>query len=212
MSTLQKAARLFPPFKLGTMRSRREANIEATRGAILAAARRHFAREGFSAAEIGRIAKDARVTTGAVYHHFANKKDLFQAVAEQLESEILATAAKAEGKDPLARLRAGFELLIDVCATPDIQRIIFIEAPQVIGPETWREIELDYAFGALRATLDDLREVGAIKPHPLELVARLLLALLHETSAELAREKRSPETRARISAVVTDVFAALLSP
>lgn len=212
MSTAQKGVQPFPPFKLGIMRSRREANIEATRGAILAAARRHFAREGFSAAEIGRIAKDARVTTGAVYHHFANKKDLFQAVAEQLESEILATAAKAEGKDPLARLRAGFELLIDVCATPDIQRIIFIEAPQVIGPETWREIELDYAFGALRATLDDLREVGAIKPHPLELVARLLLALLHETSAELAREKRSPETRARISAVVTDVFAALLSP
>src|SRR5215469_9126429 len=194
------------------MKSRRELNIEATRGAILATARRHFAREGFSASEIGRIAKDARVTTGAVYHHFANKKDLFQAVAEQLEGEILATAAKADGKDPLARLRAGFELLIDVCAAPDIQRIIFIEAPQVIGPEAWREIELEYAFGALHATLEDLRDAGAIKPYPPELVARLLLALLRETSAELAREKRSPETRARISVLVTDVFSALLSP
>src|SRR5215469_3560566 len=194
------------------MKSRREANIEATRTAILAAAKRHFAREGFSSAELGRIAKDARVTTGAVYHHFANKKDLFQAVAEQLEGEILATAAKDEGTDALARWSAGFELLIDVCAAPDIQRIIFIEAPQVIGPETWREIELDYAFGALRATLDDLREAGAIKPYPPELVARLLLALLREASAELAREKRSPETRARVSALVTDVFSALLSP
>jgi AcrR family transcriptional regulator len=194
------------------MKSRREANIEATRAAILAAARRHFARDGFSAAEIGRIASDARVTTGAVYHHFANKKDLFQAVAEQLEGEILATAAKAEGTRPLERLRAGFELLIDVCAAPDIQRIIFIEAPQVIGPEAWREIELDYAFGALHATLEDLRDAGAIKLYPPELVARLLLALLRETSAELAREKRAAGTRARISALVTDVFSALLSP
>ena len=188
------------------MKSRREANVEATRAALLAVARRHFARDGYSGTEIGRIAADARVTTGAVYHHFSGKKELFQAVAEQLEGEILLAAAVVDEADPLRRLRLGFEKLIDVCDAPDVQRIIFIEAPQVIGPEAWRKIELRYAYGALRAILGSLHDAGAIKPYPIDLIARLLLALLRETSAELVRGKRAPETRKAISALVSDFF------
>jgi AcrR family transcriptional regulator len=193
------------------MKSRREANVEATRAALLSVARKHFAREGFSGAEIARIAADARVTTGAVYHHFKGKKELFQAVAEQLEVEILSSANGGDDPDPLRRLRFAFETLIDVCAAPDIQRIIFVEAPQVIGPQAWYKIELQYAFGTMRSVLDALYRQGAIKSYPPDLVARLLLALLRETSAELARAKRSLEMRKTISALVTDVFAALLA-
>ena len=139
------------------MKSRRQANIEATRAALIAIARKHFARHGYSRAEVGHIARDARVTTGAIYHHFSSKKGLFQAVAEQLESEILAAAAAVEEVDPWQRLRAGFEKLIDICASADVQRITFVEAPQVIGPDAWRKIELRYAFGAMRGVLGALR-------------------------------------------------------
>lgn len=193
------------------MKSRREDNVEATRAALLTVARRHFTREGFSGAEIGRIAADARVTTGAVYHHFAGKKELFEAVAEQIEDEILSAAAGIDERDPLRRLRLGFEKLIDVCAAPDIQRITFVEAPQVIGPEAWRKIELRYAFGALQTVLGALRDQDAIKPYSLDLVAGMLLALLRETSAELVRAKRSPVARKEISALVADVFDALIA-
>ena len=79
-------------------KSRKEQNIEATRAALMSVARKHFARDGYSGAEIGQIAADARLTTGAVYHHFASKKGLFLAVAEDLEAEILATAAATEGR------------------------------------------------------------------------------------------------------------------
>src|SRR5580698_5685255 len=161
-------------------KSRKEQNIEATRAALMAVARKHFARDGYSGAEIGQIAADARLTTGAIYHHFANKKGLFLAVAEDLEAEILATAAATKGDDPWQRLRQGFETLIDLCASPAVQRIVFIEAPQVIGPEAWRKIELRYSFGALRTILTALREAKVIKPYPIDLIARTLLALLHE--------------------------------
>jgi len=77
------------------MKSRRELNVEATRFALLTAARKQFAHVGYSRAEIGQIAAQARVTTGAVYHHFGSKKGLFLAVAERLEAEILASARKA---------------------------------------------------------------------------------------------------------------------
>jgi len=191
------------------MKSRREANLEATRAALLAVARKHFAREGYSRTDLARIARDARVTTGAIYHHFSSKKGLFQAVAEQLESEILAAAASTDEREPWRRLRAGFEKLIDFCAAPDVQRITFIEAPQVIGPEAWRKIELRYAFGAVREVLTALRDAGIIKPYPTDLVARMLLALLHETSAEVARSKRDPVVRSQIADLVAGVFDAL---
>jgi len=75
---------------LRSRKSRREENVEATRLALVAVARRHFARKGYNETDITDIAKDARLTTGAIYHHFKNKLALFQAVAEELESEILA--------------------------------------------------------------------------------------------------------------------------
>jgi AcrR family transcriptional regulator len=194
------------------MKSRRETNIAETRVALMRTARRHFAREGYSGAEITRIAAEARVTTGAIYHHFSGKKGLFQAVAEELEAEILKAAAAVGGDDPWHRLQAGFEKLIDACASPDVQRIIFVEAPQVIGSDAWRKIELRYAFGATRAVLAALGDAGITRPYPIDLVARLLLALLRETSSEVARSKNNPAVRAQIAELVAGVFGVLSNP
>jgi len=191
------------------VKSRREVNVEATRAALIKIARKHFARYGYSRAEIGRIAAEARVTTGAIYHHFAGKKELFQAVAEELEGEILAAVAAVDEADPWLRLQAAFEKLIDMCASADVQRIVFIEAPQVVGPEAWREIELRYAFGVVRAVLSALQDAGIVKPYPIDLIARTLLALLHETSAEVARSKHDPVVRAQISDLAAGVWNVL---
>ncbi len=188
------------------VKTRQQKSIEATRAALVRAGRKRFAELGFSGAEIGRIAADARVTTGAIYHHFGSKQGLFLAVAEDLEAEILAKAERVDDADPWRGLRLGFEQLIDICAAPAVRRILFVEAPQVIGPEAWREIELRYAFGALRFVVGALQASGTLKPYPIELIARTLLALLHETAAELDRSHRDPVVRAQIRELVADVF------
>ncbi len=194
------------------VKSRREANIEATRAALLTVARRHFARDGFAGAEVGRIAAEAGMTTGALYHHFGSKKGLFQAVAEQIEAELLAAAASAGGADPWQRLLAGFDLLIDICAAPDIQRIVFVEAPQVIGAEAWRQIELRYAYGAMRLMLEMLMDQGVLRRCPAELAARALLVLLGEAAAELARAPGDPQVRAQVGATMAAILGALRLP
>lgn len=194
------------------MKSRKEANVEATRAALLTAARKNFARFGYSRAETGKIAADARVTTGALYHHFGSKKKLFQAVAEQIEVEILAESSAIVGRqelDPWVRFVTSFERLIDVCASADIQRITFVEAPQVIGPEAWREIEMRYAYGALRKGLPVMIEAGILKPYPIELIARTLLALLREASVELAQAKHDPAVRKQVSDFTASILSAL---
>lgn len=191
------------------MKSRRDENAEATRAAIMSIARKHFTRYGYAETEISKVAGEARVTTGAVYHHFSGKKDLFIAVAELLEVEILAAAASVDEGDPWARMKMGFEKLVDFSARADVQRITFVEAPQVVGPEAWRKIELRYAYGAVREALAALIAAGIVKSYPVDLIARLLLALLHETSAELARSKRKPEVREQISELVNAIFCVL---
>jgi AcrR family transcriptional regulator len=191
------------------MKSRRQENTEETRVAILAVARRHFARNGYSGTGIAKIAVDARVTTGAIYHHFAGKRALFQAVAEQLEVDILKMTSAVEEKDPWLRIQAGFEKLIDLCASPDVQRITFIEAPQVFGPDAWRAIELRYAYGGLRQAMTALVAAKVVRPYPVDYVARTLLALLHESSAEVARSKSDPSVRKQVSELVRGIFGLL---
>lgn len=191
------------------MKSRREMNVEATRVALLAAARKQFARVGYSRAELGKIATEARVTTGAIYHHFKSKKGLFLAVAEQMESAILAEGFRAPSDDAWTRFRAGFERLIDFCAAADVQRIVFVEAPQVMGPEAWRKIELKYAYGALHEALPKMIKAGILKPYPVELLARTLLMLLRETSAEVARSRGDAKIRAQVSDLAGGVLDAL---
>jgi len=188
--------------------SRRAMTMEATRSALLRAGRRRFAEQGYAAAELSGIVADAEVTTGAVYHHFGSKIGLFKAVAEDLEAEILAVAASVEADDPWLRLTQGFEALIDACATPAVQRIIFVEAPQVIGPEAWREIELRYAYGACQAVLAGLRAAGVVGDFPPDLMARLMLALLRETAAEVAKAPGDGQVRAKVSALAARMLEA----
>ena len=73
----------------------RSQHAEATRGAVLAAARRSFGRKGYAQASVDEIAAAARVTKGAVYHHFADKEALFRAVHAVVEAEAQARAAAA---------------------------------------------------------------------------------------------------------------------
>jgi AcrR family transcriptional regulator len=170
------------------MRSRRDSHTEETIAALVRAGRRRFAKQGYDAASLEEIAADARVTTGAIYHHFTGKKGLFQAVAEEIETELLAKAAAVEEADPWRRTEAAFVALIDACAAPETQRIVFLDAPRVIGPEAWREIELKYAYGAMSAILAELTAAGVVRPYPVSLIAPVLLAALAEASRAVAAD------------------------
>ena len=191
--------------------SRREENAEATRAALIAAARRAFAANGFSGADVGAIAAEARVTTGAIYHHFGSKKGLFQAVAEAIETEILTKAETGAGELSWSFLTTAFARLIDLCAAPDIQRIIFAEGAQVLGPDAWRALEGRYAVGAVTGVLTFLMSQGVVRQAPIELVARLMVAILREASAEVARTGGEPAARAEVARLTEGLLETLLA-
>lgn len=191
------------------MKTRREENAEATRAALILAARALFGARGYEDVAIDEVAGAARVTTGAIYHHFHGKKGLFQATAESIEAELVTRSRTVAAGTPWERLKAALKALTIVCADPAIQRILFIEAPHVIGAEAWREIELRYAYGAMRDTLAQLQASGELAPYPVDLLARTALAVLREGSAELAKAPDSKAAQADVAAYVDAVLDAL---
>jgi AcrR family transcriptional regulator len=181
------------------MKPRREEYTDATRAALLRAGRKRFGKLGYSGASLEEIAGDARVTTGAIYHHFGSKKGLFQAVAEQVEAELMVVATQTTSRDRWEALHESFDRLVAACAASDVQQIVFRDAAQVIGLEAWRAIEVKYGYGVLNRTLARLIEDGRIRPYPLELLAPVVLALLSEASraVAMAKDKAAAQAEAR---------------
>lgn len=162
--------------------SLREENTATTRRAITEAASELFAEHGYAGTSLQDIAKSARVTTGAMYHHFSDKQSLFTGVAIQIEEDMLEAIAAAVlvEPDPWAQLRGGLDAMLKYSLQPAVRRIAFIEAPRVLGVTQWREIEARYAYGAMRGMLEQLQQQGLIKPLPLDMLAPVLLAGLIE--------------------------------
>lgn len=161
---------------------------EATKARIIEVARVLFARNGFAETALSEIVAEANVTTGAVYHHFGGKKALFVAVAEHLEQLILDSVVKRATGDMSLwdAMENGLEVTLEICARPDVQRIVFRDAPNVVGAAEWRDIEMKYAFGIMRQTVHELAKAGAIDAPIPDLTAQILLGAINEAAHGVA--------------------------
>jgi AcrR family transcriptional regulator len=171
---------------------------EATRSALISAARRLFAKRGYANVGTEEIVRKAGVTRGALYHHFAGKRELMDAVYEQLEEELSTEFASriTPGTDPLTVLREGAETFLDQCLEPEVQRIALLDAPAVLGWERWREINAKYALGLIEGVLRHGMETGEIRRQPLRPLAHALIGALDEVAMLVARSDDPAATRA----------------
>jgi len=151
---------------------------ESTRNALVAAARRLFVERGYHATSTEQIVALAGVgTRGALYHHFADKRALFVAVFEAVEQDLVAAAGAAiQEEPPLEILRNGLIDFLDASLTPEVQRILLIDGPAVLGWQEWRAIEARYGLGGIREMLELAVADGSLPRQPLEVLAHLLLA------------------------------------
>ena len=178
---------------------------EATRSALLRAGRELFAAKGFAGAGREEIVERAGVTRGALYHHFASKEDLFRAVYEQVEGEVLlavATSAMA-GSDPIDQLRRGGRAYLEaVAADPAVRRICLIDAPSVLPGEVLRELAERHGLGLIRETLVHAIDAGQLTPRPVEPLARMLRAALMEAATMVAEGADPAEVGAVVDGMV----------
>lgn len=123
-----------------------------------------------------------------MYHHFGGKKGLLVAVGEGLEQfilhEVFATAAQLDSRRQ--NFESGIIETLEICAKPDIQRIVFQYAPTVVGAKEWRKIEIKYAFGSTYQTIVALSEAGVLALDDPDLAARILLGAFIEAAHSVA--------------------------
>jgi AcrR family transcriptional regulator len=185
---------------------------EATRGALVEAARPLFAERGYAAVATEEIVRAAGVTRGALYHHFAGKEDLFAAVYEQVEADLVAEIGQVatDASDPLDALHLGAARFLEACRRPEVQRITLIDAPSVLGWERWREIGMSYGFGLIEEVLRAGMEQGVIEPQPLRPLTHLLLGAMDEAAMLVARSD-DPELREQVAGSI-DRYLDTLAP
>ena len=149
--------------------------MHQNREKLIAAARRAFAEKGYAAASMDELTAEAGLTRGALYHNFGDKRGLFAAVLNQLDTEMAAQARRAGAlevdawKGLLAEARAYIELSLD----PEIQRIVLLDGPAVLGdPSRWPS--QDSCLQVTRQTVEDLMARGIMKTVDAEAAARLI--------------------------------------
>ena len=195
-----------------TRRTQAERAAE-TRETLIAAARPLFAEHGFAAAALETIVRAAGLTRGALYHHFADKTELFAAVFEQVEAEVAARMGEAiaasNETDPVEVMRLGAGFWLNACSDPEIQRIVLVDAPGVLGWTRWTEIGNRYNTGLVRELLTNAVETGRIPPQPIEATALTMLGAMREVTLYVARAEDRDQAREEAGAVMDRLIRAL---
>ncbi|MEN3317759.1 MAG: hypothetical protein V7643_1160 [Mycobacterium sp.] len=195
-----------------TRRTQAERAAE-TRDALIAAARPLFAAHGFAEVALETIVRAAGVTRGALYHHFADKTELFAAVFERVEAELATQMGEAiaasEQTDPIEVMRLGAGFWLDACSDPEIQRIVLVDLLAVLGWTRWTEIGNRYNIGLVRELLANAVETGRIPPQPIEATALTMLGAMREATLYVARADDHDQARQEAGAVMDRLIHAL---
>jgi AcrR family transcriptional regulator len=168
--------------------SRRD-QAQAKRQALIDAARKLFAADGYFETGTEEILHSAGVgTRGVMYHHFADKQALFEAVFHDVQRDLADIATRqVTGTDALEILASSMNGFLDAAAdNREIQRILLIDAPAVLGWDRWRALEAAYGVDAIEAMLTSALENNLIEPQPLRSLAHLLLGLVDEAALYIA--------------------------
>ena len=183
----------------------------ATRAALLRAARELFGSKGYAATGREEIVDRAGVTRGALYHHFANKEEVFRAVFEEMELEIVARVAEAAmgAGGPLEQLAVGSQAYLDAAMDPAVQQVLLLDGPSVLSWEVRQEIAEACGLGLIREVLRAAMEARHLGRRPVEPLAHVLLAGLHEAALYVARAPQPRKARREVGDVVERILGGL---
>jgi AcrR family transcriptional regulator len=172
----------------------------ATRTALIGAARELFAERGYADVGTEEVVRRACVTRGALYHHFADKRDLFRAVHEQNEQQLVESIAeRVDGvADPWKLIVTGVRAFLDACTDAALIRIGLLDAPVVLGWQEWREIDARYGLGLVTAALEGAMAGGVLRRQPVRPLAHLLLGAMAEAALLIANAEDHEAARREV--------------
>ena len=187
---------------------------EQTRELLLRESRRLFAARGYAAVSLSEIVGAAGVTKGALYHLYDSKAELFRAVLEGVQQEVAATVARTADAedDPWARFTEGCQAFLTASTAPDVQRIMLVDGPAVLGWNEWRALDEAGSASHLADVITELIGVGMIAPQPVAPLTHLLSGAMNEGALWLAAsgdpEANLPDVRSALARMLDALRAA----
>lgn len=182
---------------------------EATRSALLDAARRLFAKKGYAETSTPEIVKAAGVTRGALYHHFEDKMALFRAVVTEeykAVAEEIATYAKEVPGSALDALRQGSRGYMNAMKDEGRVRIMLLDGPAVLGQTELSKIDRETSADTLRQGLAEAMQTGSIKTLPIGALT-VQLSALFDRAALAVSEGDDPKDHLKVLDALFAVLA-----
>lgn len=187
--------------------------LASTRAALLKAARAIFADQGYEAAATEEIVRRAKVTRGALYYHFADKRALFDAVASDVAREIAERIdAVTPMDDPLQALIVGTSAFLDACLDSAVRRIYLIDAPAVLGWHRWREIDAPHGVRSLREGVTAMLAARPDASLAIEPTTFLLAGAFNEAALWIAEAKVEKAARREMDRSLAALIERLFVP
>jgi AcrR family transcriptional regulator len=197
-----------------TARTRREEYAEATYEALLDSAAACFVERGFAATSLDEVASRARVTKGAIYHHFASKRDLFMAVLERQEEISAARLLRAgmEADDGWSMVLASVDALLDNISEPAYQRLCWVEGPAALGFEDWWECGERHEIEVIKTLMGRAVEAGFLQVQDLDMLSHVLFGAVCAGVLSMARSAEPARELERFRSVFLELMAGLVRP
>jgi AcrR family transcriptional regulator len=193
---------------------KRAAQGRATRGQLIAVATRLFTDHGYEDTSIEAVLSAAGVSRGALYHHFAGKEALFEAVVADVSDRVTIELAAAvrDCTDPVDALLTAAKAWIGLAGDPGIQRIVLVDAPSVLGWDRWRAMDDGQTLGAMRAMLQAVSDSGRLPATLVDPFAHMILGALDELALVVARAGDPAAAVAEGRTAVEALLSRLLRP
>src|SRR5262249_46283672 len=162
------------------MENKKAQRAAQTRELLEAMARELFETRGFADVSADEIVAAAGLTRGALYHHYNGKEGLFEAVAEAAMRRLHEKTLRAAGSttDALDALRQGVRRFLELSSAPRTQRVLFVDAPGVMGWHRWRQMDARYGLGLLKRAIEMAIAQRRMRAQSADMVAHLLLAAM----------------------------------
>lgn len=188
----------------------------ATRTALIRAGRTLFALHGFAGVGTETLVREAGVSRGALYHQFGDKTGLFADVLADIEGNVARDLAAAmlagDASDFVAAMMRAVDAWLDACESHEVQRVVLIDGPSVLGWARWREICQLHILGLIEAVLAKGVEDGKLHPLPARPLAHILLAIADEAALYVHTGRDRIAARAEIIQIIEPLIRALVKP
>jgi len=191
--------------------SRRQEYSASTRRALVDVATELFTDRGYAGTSLDEIVAGARVTKGALYHHFSGKQALFESVFEKVEESAARAIHRAVrgNRDPFEKALGGLRAFLAETRDPSYRRIVVADGPAVLGYERYREQEERTTFGIVQEIVSSVLEEYDLDPGMVETFSRIFFGAMSASGSAVSSSEDPEKASAEVEAAIAYILAGL---